>query len=407
MKKGRGRRFVFLGAVAALVVGLVAAVLLARQKLEVEVSPVTRGTFERFVEEDGRARVRDRYVITSPVGGTIERTRLHVGDAIALGDVVAVLRPAPGLLLDAKSRGELEERRGAAEAAVERARLGADRAEAARKHADGDLSRVRALAQAGTLPAHDLEHAELEAQLATKEADEARFAVHMAEHQLEMARAALGSAMRVGKGPIERVEIKAPASGRVLRIHQESEGLVASGAPLLEVADQHALEVVVDLLSTDAVQVEPGADVELKGWGGAGVVAGRVRLVEPMAAVKVSALGVEEERVNVIVDPLGETGSWNRIGDGYRVDVRIRVERLEGALRVPTTALFREGGDWCAYAAEDGRAHRRVVRLKSYGPLQSAVEGGLAEGEGIILQPGEAMRDGIRIQTKPSADLRP
>lgn len=407
MTKRRGRRLVFLAAVAVLVLAVIATLVLVRPRLAVEVTPVTRGTFERFVEEDGRARVRDRYVIASPVAGSIERTRLHVGDSISLGDVVAAVRPAPGLLLDARSRAELEESRGAAEAAVKRARIGYDRAEAARRHADDELSRARELTQAGTLPPRDLEHAQLEARLATKDGAQARFVVHMAEHELEMARAALGSAMRAGKGPVERVEIKAPAAGRVLRIHQESEGLVASGAPLLEVADQHALEVVVDLLSTDAVQVDSGAEVELKGWGGSGVVPGRVRRVEPMATVKVSALGVEEERVNVIVDPLGETGSWNRVGDGYRVDVRIRVERIDGALRVPTSALFREGGDWCAYVAEDGRARKRVVRLKSYGPLQAAVEEGVREGDAIILQPGETLADGARIKTRVSAEPRP
>lgn len=401
MRKTKSRRLILSAIGVTVVVGLGAALALWRPSSDVEVGAVTRGSFERFVEEDGRARVRDRYVVASPVAGTVERTRLRAGDTVTEGAVVAVVRPASGPLLDARSRAELVERQGAAEAAIERAKLAHEHAEASRKHAEAEAARVRALAESGSLPARDLERAELVAQLATNERDEARFGVHMAEHQLAMVRATLTSATRAGKGPTERVEIKAPAGGRVLKVHQESESPVAAGATLLEVADPSALEVVVDLLSTDAVQVEAGAVAEIRGWGGPGVLAGRIRQVEPMATVKVSALGVEEQRVDVIVDPVGETDSWKRVGDGYRIDVRIRLEHIADAVRVPTTALFRERGEWCAYVVEGGRVHKRVVRLRSYGPLVAAVESGVAEGESIVLAPGDALREGARVRPIP------
>ncbi len=407
MKRGSTRKAVLYAIGVAIVAGIVGAWVLARPRPDVEVMPLTRGAFERFVEEDGRARVRDRYLVASPVAGTTERTHFHVGDAVAQGDVVAVVVPAPGPLLEPRSRAELEEKRGAAEAALARARVADGRAEAARKHADDELERVRSLVRSGSLPSRNLDDAELEAQLATKEREDARFGVHMAEHQLDMTRAALGSAMRAGKGPTERVEIRAPVDGRVLKILQESESPVAAGTPLVELADPSALEVAVDLLSTDAVQVQAGAEAQIRGWGGPGVLTGRVRRVEPMAAVKVSALGVEEERVNVIVDPTGDSESWKRVGDGYRADVRIRVERIEGTLILPTSALFRERGDWYVYVVRDARAHKQIVHVRGYGPLQTAIDESLPEHERVVVQPSEAIGEGARVRPVPAPEEAP
>ncbi|HSO37214.1 MAG TPA: HlyD family efflux transporter periplasmic adaptor subunit [Labilithrix sp.] len=222
----------------------------------------------------------------------------------------------------------------------------------------------------------------------------------MAEHELELARAALATAMRSTAAAPERFEIKAPVAGRILHVYQESEGPVAVGAPLLEVGDLRALEIVIDLLSTDAVRIEPGAEAKITRWGGSETLEGRVRTVEPIAHVKVSALGVEEQRVNVIVDAVGDAAAWKRVGDGYRVDARILVERIEGALRVPTSALFRERDEWSAFVVEDGRARKRVVRLRAYGALESAVESGLVEGAVVIEQPADSLREGTRVATR-------
>lgn len=377
--------------------GLVLAWLMSRSPLAVDVSRVTRGVFERFVEEDGRASVRDRYVVSSPLAATVERTRFHVGDAIATGDEIAVLHPLPSSLLDVRARAELEQRAGAAEAALGRARTVLARSTATLEHANAELARARELLNKNAIPAVEAERAELEARVAARARDEAGFAVHVSEHELEVARSALGLATRA-RTASERFAIESPISGRVLRIAQESEGAVGPGTALLEIGDPSALEVVVDLLSTDAVQIEPGDEASILRWGGPEAVAARVRLVEPVAHVKVSALGVEEQRVDVVLDVVGRAPTWNRVGDGYRVDARILVQRIPDALLVSTGALFREGGEWAAFVAVEGGAVKRPVRLRAYGSTQSAVESGLQEGDLVIEQPPEVLQPGMRLQ---------
>jgi HlyD family secretion protein len=395
--KSKSRRRIWTAVAVMLAAGLGLAWFLGRPRPEVEVALVTRGTFERHVEDDGRARVRDRFVIAAPVAATVERTRLHAGDRVARGDLVATLRPLPSALLDARSRAELDERRGAAQARLGSARLALERAQVASQHTDAELAHARALAKTGSIPGRELEHAELEAGLAARERDEARFAVTMATHELEVARAALATAMRSTSTAPERFELRAPVNGRILRVYQESEGPIALGAPLLEVGDPDVLEIVVDLLSTDAVQITPGAEAQILRWGGPEPLAARVRTIEPTAHVKVSALGVEEQRVDVVIDAVTDVAAWRRVGDGYRVDARILVERIEGVLRVPTSALFRERDDWCAFAVEEGRAVRRRVRLRGYGPVESAVESGLEEHAVVIEQPAATLRNGMRV----------
>jgi HlyD family secretion protein len=377
--------------------GLALAWRLSRSPLAVDVSRVARGGFERFVEEDGRARVRDRYLVSSPLAATVERTRLHVGDAVATGDEIAVLHPLPSSLLDARARAELEQRAGAAEAALARARTVLGRSTATLEHANVELARARELLKKTAIPAVEAERAELDARIAARTRDEASFAVHVGEHELEVARSALGLATHP-RTASERFAIESPISGRVLRIAQESEGAVGPGAALLEIGDPSALEVVVDLLSTDAVQIAAGDEASILRWGGPEAIAARVRLVEPVAHVKVSALGVEEHRVDVVLDVMGHAPTWNRVGDGYRVDARILVERVPEAVLVSTGALFREGGEWAAFVAVEGRAVKRAVRLKAYGPTQSAVESGLREGELVIEQPPEVLRPGTQVQ---------
>lgn len=377
--------------------GLVLAWWMSRSPLTVDASRVTRGVFERFVEEDGRARVRDRYVVSSPLAATVERTRFHVGDAVAIGDVIAVLHPLPSGLLDARSRAELEQRAGAADAALGRARTVLARSTATLEHANAELARARELLSKKAIPAVEAERAELEARVAARARDEAAFAVHVGEHEREVARTALGFATRARTSP-ERFAIESPIAGRILRIAQESEGAVGPGTPLLELGDPSALEVVVDLLSTDAVQIEPGDEASILRWGGPEAVAARVRLVEPVAHAKTSALGVEEQRVDVLLDVTGSAPTWNRVGDGYRVDARILVQQMRDALLVSTGALFRERGEWAAFVVVDGRAAKRSVRLKAYGPTQSAVESGLQEGDVVIEQPPEGLQPGVRLQ---------
>lgn len=396
------RRFAWLAAAVAIVAGLVVAFVVARPRPVVEVAEVTRGVFERDVEEDGRARVRERYLVSAPLAGVAERSELEVGDAVARGSVIAVIHPSPSDLHDPRVRAELEQRRGAAEAAVERAKLAASRAESGRRHAVDELDDLRALLATGAATASELEHAELDLELATRTRDEARAATHGAEHELNVARAALAATQAPRNAPAERFEIMAPIDGVVLQVHRESEGAIANGTPLLELADPRALEVVVDLLSTDAIAVTPGALGEIVNWGGPERLRGRVRLVSPRALVKLSALGVEEERVDVVLDVLAPTEAWSRVGDGYRVDVRIPIERIEDAMLVPTAALFRAEGDWCVFVVEDEHLRRRTVELRRYGPLQSAVAAGLEEAEIVVLHPDRELDDGVRVEVTVS-----
>ena len=392
------RRILFVVVGVLIIAALGAALALGAKGREVEVAPVTRGTFLRYVEEDGRARVRSRYMISTPVYGRVERSSLRVGDSVARGDVLAVIHRVPSPLLDARAERQLGARAGAAKAALARARAAEERAAATQAHAEDELARVRDLIRSGAVSVQDLEHAELEASIARRERDAARFSVHLAGHELEMARAALSTDDM--RSPDARLSILAPAHGRVLRLHVESEAVVAPGTPLLEVGDPSASEIVVDLLSTDAVRVEPGVEAEISGFGTGTVLAGRVRLVEPTATVRLSALGVEERRVDVIVDPVEQVESWSRVGDGYRVDVRIPVERIENTLRVPTSALFRMGDAWCAFVVESGRVRRVQVVLSSYGPLESAVRSGLSLGAEVVLEPPEDLTDGQRVQVR-------
>lgn len=380
------------------VAGLVALLLFGPKGPEVDVARVTQGRFVRYVEEDGRSRVRARYVISSPVGGTMERSSLRVGDVVTRGDVVAVVRRMPSPLLDARTERELQARLGAAQAALASARSTEARADAARAHADDELVRARALLRSGSVAARDLEHAELEAASARREREAAGFASHLAEHELEMARAAL---TRDDAGaPDMLLSIRAPADGRVLRLYAESEAVVGPATPLLEIGDPSAAEIVVDLLSTDAIRVEPGIDAEISGFGSGTTLRGRVRLVEPTATVRLSALGVEERRVDVVVDPLERDPSWARVGDGYRVDVRIPVERIENTLRVPTSALFRVGETWCAFVLEGERVRRVDVVVASYGPLESAVRSGLRVGASVVREPPEDLADGTKVTVR-------
>ena len=285
---------------AVLLAATVGAVLALRPRpVPVDLGRVARGPLVVAIEESGMTRVKDRYVVSTPVTGTIARLRLDPGDMVREGDALAEIAPALSPLLDARTRAEAEARLGAATSSLGQARAQAARATAARELADRELARVKNLTAAGSLPAQALEQAEFEARMRADELSSAEFAGKVATEEVRIARVALGQSDGTGKNG--HVDVLAPASGRVLRVHQKSAGVVQAGTPLVEVGDPTALEVIVDLLTTDAVQVRPGTPVILQGWGGDGPLAGRVRLIEPSGFTHPSALGVDEQRVNVIV----------------------------------------------------------------------------------------------------------
>lgn len=394
----------FLG--IALLGGLVMA--FRPQPALVEVAEVTRGPFEQVIEDDGKTRVRERYVVSAPLAGKLQRITLKAGDAVTAGMVLAIIDPSSPALLDVRTERELTERVGAAEATRLRAAATVERARAALDKSRSDLERTRKLAMKGFISAAQLEQVELEAKISTRELEAARYAEQAAAHDVAVARAALlqvrdGAAGKpAGKPSARRWEVRTPVAGRILRVVQESEATVAVGAPLLEVGQSAELEVVVDVLSTDAVQIKPGAPVRLLRWGRAESLEGRVRRVEPAAFTKVSALGVEEQRVNVVIDLTSPAEKSQSLGDGYKVDASIIVASLDNVIKVPVSALFRDGKQWAVFTVANGKAARRIVQLGRRGGLEAVVEKGLQPGEKVIVHPGDTLRDGRRIKLAPS-----
>jgi HlyD family secretion protein len=389
-------------AAAAAAIGL-AVWAFAPRPVEVDLAPVSRGAFEKTVDEDGRTRVRERYVISAPIAGRLLRVGLKAGDAVARDTLVATLLPAAPSLLDARAVEGLNERVGAAEADRARTAAEVERAQVALRLAQSELERGRSLAGQGFTSKQALERAEGDVELKSKELAAARFDSHAAEHQLALARAALLRARAGDRAGGERWDIRSPVAGRVLKVVQESETVVPVGAPLVEVGDPRNLEIFVDVLTADAVLIQPGAPVRLDRGAGTPPLAGRVRLIEPAAFTKVSALGVEEQRVNVVIDFTSPPQEWQDVGDAYRVDARIVVARQADAITVPTGAVFRHGAEWAVFVADGGRARLRVFEPGARGGPVTVVQRGLEPAEQVVVYPGDAVRDGVRIRARAAA----
>ena len=384
--------------VAVVVIAALASAFFAfRPKpILVETEQVSRGRFEAAVEEDGRTRLRDRYVVSAPLTGRVLRLGVRAGDAVARGDLVAEILAAPSALLSPRARREIEERIGAAEAMLQQAGIMVERAAAQQVQTEADAARIRALHARGAAPLQQLERAELAERTAARDMLAAERRRHAAEHELDQARALLSANHASENGP-ERRAVRAPVAGRVLRVLQESEAIVASGTPLLELGDPAEIEVVVDVLTSEAVRITPGAQVVIERWGGPAPLQGRVRLVEPGAFTKVSALGVEEQRVWIVIDLTSPYESWAALGDGFRVDARITVEVVEDALLVPVSALFRRGPGWAVFVVQDGIARERQIEIARRSARSAIVSGGLGIGETVILFPPSRLRDGSRV----------
>jgi len=399
-EKGWWKRWPWLAAIVAAVALLAWA--FAPRAVDVDVAPVVRGSFEKTVDEDGKTRVRERYVVSAPLAGRLLRVALKAGDAVERGTLIATLVPAAPSLLDARTVQELAERVGAAEAERAGATAGVEHAQVALALARSELERGRSLAGQGFTSKQALERAEREVELKTKELAAARFDDHAAEHQLALARAALSRA-RTGAGDRaagERWDIRSPVAGRVLRVAQESEAVVAVGAPIVELGDPRNLEIVVDVLTADATMIQPGTEVRLDRGAGTPLLAGRVRLVEPSAFTKVSALGVEEQRVNVVIDFASPAAEWQDLGDAYRIDARIVVDRRADAVVVPTGALFRHGNTWGVFVADGKRALLRAVEPGPRSGARTVVAAGLQPGEEVVVYPADTVRDGVRIRAR-------
>lgn len=392
-----GRVVIVLGLIAA-AAGIAWSVL--PQPIPVETAMVTKGRFVASVDEDGKTRIRERYVVVAPLAGRLARTRLKVGDQVGADDVVATIAPSPAPFLDPRSRREAEEKLGAAEAAYERTKATVERAKAQADQAKTEFGRTRTLVDRGASTTQALERAELAMRVADRDLRAAVFQNHAAEHEIDQARALLARYHNGANAAPEAWNVTAPVPGLVLKVAQESETIVQPGTPLLEIGDPHDLEIVVDALSRDAVEIRPGAEVAVEHWGGPGVLSGRVRRVEPAAFTKVSTLGVEEQRVNVLVDLSSPPEQWSGLGDAYQVDTRITVFTQEDATIVPTGALFRRGETWNLYVVNGGRAQDREIKLLRRSGRLAAVSAGLAPGERVIVYPSDRIAAGVGVEVR-------
>jgi HlyD family secretion protein len=364
--------------------------------VEIETAVVGRAPLAVVLEEEGRTRVMDRFLVSAPVAGLAPRIDLEVGDEVAPGHTLLTLLPSPAPLLDPRSRGVAEANAAAAASALLAAEAEQAAAQAQADYAQAEHRRLNRLRETGGVSPDQVERAAAEARRSEAALRAVGEAVEVARHQAEAARLALrDSAPALPAG--ERIPILAPSGGRVLKRLRESEGPVTAGQPLLELGDPRRLEVVTEVLSEEAVRLSPGSRVWFERWGGPEPLEGVVRRVEPAGFTKVSALGVEEQRTLVIADFIDPPERRPGLGDGFRVETRFILWEADGVLQVPGGALFRHGEGWAVFVVEAGRAHLRPLTPGQRSGLRAQVLSGLEEGEQVIVHPDAKIADGIRV----------
>lgn len=388
--------------------GLVGAILVAGlvyafwpQPVPVDLAVIGRGELVVTIDGDGQTRVREVYVVSAPVPGRLLRIERHVGDTVVADKtVLAAIQPTDPAFLDRRARAQAASRAKAAEAAFALAEAEQARAVAELDFAQAELARAERLAERGTVSQRDLDRAKLTVRTAKAAVATAEATVEMRRFELETARAGLiepGGSVDRADGEMCCVDVFSPVSGRVLRVMHESETVVAAGTPLVEVGDPEDLEIVVDLLSSDAVRVADGAMVIIEDWGGRNALSGLVRRVEPTGFTKISALGIEEQRVNVLIDFTDPPERWSNLGHGYRIEAHIVVWQGREVLKLPLGALFRDGENWAVFVAAGGRAQLRQVEIDHANGREAQIVAGLSEGDRVILHPSDLIADGVRV----------
>ena len=373
------------------------------QPVSVDLATVVRGPLRVSVSDDGETRVRDLFVVSAPVAGHMRRIELRAGDAVVAGEtLVARIEPSDPSFLDRRSAAEVRAGVRASEAARAHAAAEMRRALAERDFAVTELRRYEGLATSRTISQNDLESARRRARTAEAAVDEAAAGLRVRESELEQARARLMAPGSNGdrNTDCDCVIVKSPVSGSVLQVLAESEGIVASGTPLVEIGDPGKLEVVTDLLSTEAVKVRTGQRALIEGWGGDDALEGVVQRVEPFGFTKVSALGVEEQRVRVIIDIAEPAGRWQHLGHGYRVEPRIVLWESNDVLKVPLSSLFRQGGEWAVFVNRDGRARLQALTVGHMNGIDAEVLKGAAAGDAVVVHPSDRVSDGARIEQR-------
>ena len=360
----------------------------------VDVAKAGRGPLRVTVDGEGRTRVRDRYVVASPVDGRLRRISLRRGDAVQQDQLIAQIESLPLAPLDPRQRAEATGRVNAAVDAKRESDALVERFKASYEQARREFERSKELLAAGVISRQELERAQTAMNVAVRDLDAARSKSETAAHDVEVARSALLALDKHGGQTVSTVQVRAPVAGSVLRVIEESERVISSGTPLIELSNPSKLEVVIELLSTDAVKVKPGAEVLIERWGGDETLHARVRLVEPSAFTKISALGVEEQRVNVIAD---FTEPSEALGDGYRVEGQVVTWESEDVLKIPSSALFRTGDAWSVFVVDGGRAYRRQVQVGQRTPFEVEILAGLQDGTQIIVYPSNDITEATSV----------
>jgi HlyD family secretion protein len=395
------RRLFPAAALLALIAFLVWAFL--PRPVEVDVGQVAPRPLEIVVEEEGEARIRDVFTVSATITGKLQRISLHAGDSVTKGEtVVALIGPAAPVLLDSRSRAVAEASAAAAQAAMDFARAQLVQAEATQDFMTSEANRAVALYEKGAISQRSYDTAIREQKTAQAAVSSAIANLAVREKELESALAVL-QPDRNGEAGRCCVEVRAPASGQVLRVLTESEQVVQPGTPILEIGDPGNMEIVVELLSRDAVRVRVGATATITGWGGAPIPA-VVERVEPSAVTKVSALGIDEQRVKVILALTGPVDQWSQLGHGFRVITRITLWREDGVLTIPVGALFRDGSDWATFVLRDDQARVQAISLGERNESLAQVLDGLQPGDRVILHPSDLVADGVSISPRADDD---
>lgn len=387
-------------ATIVLVLVILIGLSLQPQPVGVDVAQVTRGDLLVTIDDEGQTRLKDVYVVSAPVAGQVRRIDIEAGDSVVAGDtILALFEPSDPIMLDLRSRTEAEAIVKAAEAAVGLAEAEQSRTQAQLDYDRAELRRAEPLAERGTISQATLDQRQLSVRTAQASLAQATANFRKVQADLESARATLITSQEseTGSDNKDLIPVRAPISGRVLRVLQESEGVLAAGTPLMELGNPAELEIVVDLLSTDAVKITAGDRVIVDDWGGEQPLEGRVRLVEPFGFTKISALGIEEQRVNVVIDFISPQSEWQNLGHGYRVETRVVIQDQRDILKIPVSALFRSGESWAVFVDDDSTARLQLITLGRRNTLEAEVADGLSQDEAVILHPSDAIIDGVSV----------
>jgi HlyD family secretion protein len=374
--------------------GILAIYAFRPKPIVVDIACAARGPLQITIDEDGQTRAHDRFTLTAPIAGLLSRIALHEGDAVTADTVIAVIQPLP---VDSREEAEIRARIAAAQALRREAEQQVVRAETAHEQARRDLGRAELLFRQEIMPRERFEEIQSKEATLARDVEAAKEHATAAVAEVQRAEAGLISIASERRDKMKAAAIRAPVDGRILRILEKSEGVVASGTPIVILSNTNKIELVADLLSIQAVRVQPGAAVFVENWGGDEPLRARIRTVEPFGFTKVSALGIEEQRVNVVADFVDPP---TNLGDGYRVDVRVVIWENADVLKVPTSALFRTGEAWSVFVVDTGLAQARSVQVGHRNALEAEVLGGLQEGEEVVLYPSNDIKDGTAVRSR-------